>query len=142
MKRIRKWLIPIVCGIAVILLFQFVLLMGIVPSSSMAPTIREGSFMIGSRIFGRLNRGDIVVFRRDNQMHVKRIVAVPGDVVYINDGDHSFTVNEPMTTATRILTVPVGCFFVVGDNRADSLDSRYWDNPFVKQEAIEARFLV
>ncbi|MDR1537196.1 MAG: S26 family signal peptidase [Clostridiales bacterium] len=37
------------------------------------------------------------------------------------------------------LTVPVGCYFMAGDNRENSIDSRYWDEPFVPRERIMAR---
>jgi len=141
MKKLRKWIIPLSCGIAVILLLRFVFFIGYVPSASMEPTIKEGACVFGYRVFINIHRGDVVVFRHDEQLHVKRIAAVPGDTIYIDNTDHSVSVNEPMEAADRVLTVPDGCFFMLGDNREDSLDSRYWDDPFIIETEILAKML-
>jgi len=138
-KKLIKWVIPLFCGIAVILLLRFILFIGYVPSASMEPTIKESSYVFGYRIFTDIHRGDIVVFRNEGRANVKRVAAVPGDTVYINDTDHSVFMNENIETATRVLTVPDGCFFMLGDNREDSLDSRYWTDPFIMKDQILAK---
>jgi signal peptidase I len=90
----------------------------------MEPTIRERSFIIGIRMFAEPERGDIVVFEHESRLLVKRIAGVFGDVVYV-DGEN------------RI--VPDGYYYVLGDNTEHSIDSRYWDEPFVPREEILAR---
>jgi len=139
MKRIYKWIIPLLCGLAVIILFRFILFIGYVPSASMEPAIKKGSYIIGYRIYANIRSGDVVVFRHDGQPHIKRVAAVAGDTVYINDAAHSYAVNEPPETASRVLTVPDGCYFIIGDNLDDSLDSRYWDDPFVSDKDVLAK---
>ena len=134
MKKYRWILLPILLCFSVWLLFHTVLLVGVVPSSSMEPTIPEDSIILGNRLIGNLGRGDIIVFRHGGKTLVKRIVAVGGDTVSLNDQDGFFAVNQELATATRVLTVPEGCFFVVGDNREESLDSRVWENPFLTAE--------
>lgn len=138
MKRFRWAVLPILLCFSVWLLFRTVLFVGIVPSSSMEPTIPAGSAILGSRIFGDLDRGDIIVFQHDGKTLVKRIAAVGGDTVYLNDRDCSFTINQEKADATRVLTVPEGSFFVVGDNRENSRDSRKWNEVFVKTEKVIA----
>ena len=139
MWRFKRFLLPLTTTIVIILIFRFVLLLGYVPTSSMEPTIMKDSLFIGFRIHGDLTRSDVVAFRRDGALHVKRIAAVPGDMVYINDTEKAVTINQPAITATRILDVPAGYFFVLGDNQDNSIDSRYWDDPFVLQSDIVAR---
>ena len=139
MKKYRWILLPILLCFSVWLLFHTVLFVGIVPSSSMEPTIPEGSIILGNRLVGSLGRGDIIVFRHGGKILVKRIVAVGGDTVSLDDQDGSFAVNQELATATRVLTVPEGCFFVVGDNREESLDSRFWEEPFVGAKWVLAR---
>ena len=141
LKRVRWVILPILLCVGVWGLFRTVFFVGIVPSSSMEPAIPAGSVILGSRIFSELGRGDIIVFRHEGKTLVKRVVAVPGDTVYLDDLDGSFTVNRETPNATRILTVPENCFFVVGDNRDNSMDSRVWEAPFVSGGTVIARLV-
>ena len=138
LKKVHWAVLPVLLCFGVWLLFRTVLFAGIVPSSSMEPTIPAGSVIFGSRLFGELKRNDIIVFRHEGKTLVKRIAAVGGDTVFLNDRDGSFTVNQEKPDATRVLTVPGSCFFVVGDNRKESLDSRNWKEMFVKTEKVIA----
>ena len=108
----------------------------------MEPTIKKNSFIIGSRLCGNLRSGDIVVFRKDGKSHIKRIAAVPGDIVYIDDINQSISINNKFETANRSITVTDDCFFVVGDNSDDSFDSRHWSGPLIKANEIIARAFV
>ena len=135
-RRFRWTLLPATLCLAVWVLFRFVLFLGYVPSASMEPTIPAGSVILGIRIFGELERGDVVIFRHERKMLVKRIAAGEGDRVYLDDKSGSISVNEPLPGASRVLIVPKGCFFVVGDNREESIDSRRWEDPFVTDEEI------
>ena len=67
------------------------------------------------------------------------LIHVGRDTVSLNDQDGSFAVNQELATATRILTVPKDYFFVVGDNRQNSFDSRFWEEPFVGVKWVLAR---
>lgn len=131
MRRFRWVLLPAALCLAVWVLFRFVLFLGYVPSVSMEPTIPAGSVILGSRIFGELERGDVVIFRHEGKTLVKRIAAGEGDRVYLGDESGAFSVNEPLPGASRVLIVPQGCFFMVGDNREEAIDSRKWEEPFI-----------
>ena len=137
-RRFRWTLLPATLCLAVWVLFRFVLFLGYVPSASMEPTIPAGSVILGSRIFGELKQGDVVIFRHEGKTLVKRIAAGEGDGVYLDDESGNFSVNEPLPGASRILVVPKGCFFVVGDSREASVDSRLWSLPFLEKQEILA----
>ena len=134
----RTALLPLLCGGAILLLFQFVLFLGYVPSTSMEPTIMAGSWILGNRLYSELRRGDIVIFEREGTYLVKRIVDIPGDMVYIDDMTRSVSVNEAIPDASRVLRVPDGRYFVLGDNKTMSVDSRTWEDVYVDMGSIMA----
>ena len=127
-KLIRNWAAPAGCGLFFLFLLKFVFFCGYVPSASMEPAIHKGSFIFGIRIFGELQRGEVVVFEHEGRLLVKRIAGVSGDVVYSGSG--------------RMLVVPAGYYYMLGDNCSESSDSRYWDEPFVGRMQIIARVVV
>lgn len=128
MKRIIKelltWLIPLGVALTIFVIFSRILFLGYVPTSSMEPTLMKDSLIVGTRIYSELGVGDIVIFEHDGQYLVKRIVAVGGDTVERNG---------------EVLTVPENCFYMLGDNAEDSIDSRYWEEPFISEDVIVAK---
>lgn len=142
MKTIKKTMqflsVPLLCGLGVFILFRFVLFLGYVPSASMEPTISTDSLIIGNRLYGELQRGDIVIFERNGTCMVKRIAAIPGDIVYLEDQTHTVSVNVETENATRVLEVPKDSYFMLGDNVEVSIDSRYWEIPWITKENIIA----
>lgn len=125
-----------------------------VPTGAMTPAVSAGDhvMMEGVTFLARKpRRGDIVVFRSDGiaslpptQFYLKRIAGEPGDHLRITDG--KLFINDKQTSLSNALgeirydpppqagtftpktdlTVPEGCFFVLGDNSTNSLDSRFW----------------
>ncbi len=110
-----------------------------IPSESMAPTLRPGDHVLVEKLsyrFGSPRRGDLVVFRSPDggALAVKRIVGLAGDRVAIEDGVLAIdghVQREPYVDHATVdsvyfgpVVVPRGDVFVMGDNRADSHDSR------------------
>lgn len=142
--------------IIVVLLQTFVVVNARIPSESMEPTINVGEQIFGNRLaylFDEPERYDIVIFRYPDdksRLFIKRIIGLPGDTIDIRDGDvyvngseipleDSFCMTEDSTVEGNLtypLTVPEGCYFMLGDNRVYSKDSRFWENPFVERDDI------
>lgn len=150
--------IPIVAIICYIL-FGVVFMIAIVPSASMVPTLRVKSISIAWRLVNpeHLKRGDIVVFYDPdvyNERMVKRIIGLPGDTIEIKDGEvfvNGEHLDEDSYLSSDIYTdtgtsdtyvVPEKCLFLMGDNRGNSYDSRYWDNPYVDFSCVEGRTII
>ena len=132
----------------------FIIVNAKVPTGSMKNTINEGDRVIANRlayVFGEPERFDIVVFKypdNEDELFIKRIIGLPGETVEIKDGkvyingseeplDDSF-IPEPMdpTRGAGVYEVPEGSYFMLGDNRNNSQDSRFWVNKYVKKEKI------
>lgn len=125
--RRKGWiLIPICVAVLFIIIFKTVFLIGYVPSVSMEPTLKKGSIILGVRHYGELKNDDIIIFRRNGQLNVKRIAAIEGESITI-DG--------------QILIVPKDCYYVLGDNAENSYDSRFWKEPFIKRDDIIAKII-
>jgi signal peptidase I len=118
-----------------------VFFVGYVPTASMEPTLKAGSYIFGIRNTSKLETGDIIVFHHDGQLLVKRIAGCPGDEIDRRDLAYMKTVAIPVWN-DPLLSVPEGCYFVLGDNAENSIDSRYWDNPYVSQADIVARIFI
>ena len=139
-KKVFKEIISIIIVIIIGLLIKIYVFCPVkVQGSSMYPTLHDGDYMIMNAIgyyLHGLERFDIVVVKRDNDMIIKRIIGLPGDtieykdnILYVNDKEvkeefahditHNFKLDE-----INVEVIPDGYYFVIGDNRGNSLDSR------------------
>lgn len=64
-KNNRWLLIPILSSLLLLVLMKTVLFLGYVPTESMEPTLKKDSFILGTRLYGDLTDGDIIIFERD-----------------------------------------------------------------------------
>ncbi len=137
LKRVRSWRTPVLLTLVAYLMLRFVVFVGYVPTESMEPTLQAGSYILGTRLITSLKKGDIIVFIHENKYLVKRIAGCPGDKIDLRELSYMETMAIPVWEEP-ILTVPEGCYYVLGDNSDNSIDSRYWEDPFVARNAVVA----
>jgi signal peptidase I len=151
-RTIVEYAVLAVVAVAVALLIQAFLVKPYrIPSESMENTLLIGDRVLVDRIswrFSEPKRGDITVFHPpfNGPVLIKRIIGMPGDEVSLSGGSvyiNGLRLNEPYVrraggrpeptdpfsnglpwSLTKPYTVPPGCFFMMGDNRTDSGDSR------------------
>ncbi len=158
-KEIWNWIsILLIAAAIAFVLNTFIIANSRVPSGSMENTIMTGDRLIGFRLsylFEEPERGDIIIFRwpDDESIYfVKRIIGMPGDTVRISGGkvylngsdtplEEPYLKEEMFPEADVEYTVPEGAYFVMGDNRNNSADSRRWENTFVYRDKIVAKVL-
>ena len=153
MEELWEYIKMIIFVVVVVFIVNNVLLINAkIPSESMEDTIMTGDRIFGNRL-AYINkdpqRFDIVIFKYpddETQLFIKRVIGLPGETVEIRDGkvyidgaetplDDSFT-PEPPQGNWGPEVVPEGSYFMLGDNRNRSKDSRFWTNTFEKKEKI------
>jgi signal peptidase I len=149
-RNLIEWIL--ILGIAIgvaVLLRVFVVTTYYIPSSSMEPTLQIGDRILVDKLafdFGSVKTGEIIVFHAPSDMQgeppgtviVKRVIGLPGQVISSNVSGQIFInghlLKEPWLPANTApgrqieppVKIPSNEYFVMGDNRADSEDSRYF----------------
>lgn len=134
-----EWGKAIIIAILLALFIKtFVFSTSIVEGESMAPTLKDGDRIIFNKfvyLIDKPKRGDIVIIKRPLKNYVKRIIALPGETIemknntlYINNEayEQSFISEELKNRTGNIepIKIPLGSYYVMGDNRPISKDSR------------------
>lgn len=148
--------------IAVVLVFAAVVAIFFFQSVTMQESSMEPTYTVGQKFFvnkvaykvGSPKRGDIIVFRTnasdDAALHIRRVIGLPGETIRIKDGQiyidgelyregRGLEEIENEGLAKDGVTLQSGEYFVLGDNRNNSEDSRYADIGNVNKKYIEGK---
>lgn len=142
----------VVAAAIFVIVYLFLLQPHQVKGASMQPNFHDGEYILTDKIsyrFGKPQRGDVIIFKSPTDPDVdfiKRVIGLPGETIKISDGKvvitndqnpNGFTLSEPYDIngptsggkeAPQNTEVKIGTdqFFVLGDNRLESFDSRSW----------------
>ena len=156
MEELWEYIKMIIFVVMVVFVINNLLLINArIPSESMENTIMTGDRIFGNRLAYLSHdpeRFDIVIFKfpdDESQLFIKRVIGLPGDkiqiidgLVYINDSKEPLQEDylaEPPAGDFGPYYVPEDSYFMMGDNRNYSKDSRLWENTYVKRDKILAK---
>ncbi len=162
-RAIIEWgVILVVALLAALLLRTFVIQPYYIPSASMEPTLKDGDKVLVNKLsydLHSIHRGDVIVFKKppDDTTPgikdlIKRVIGLPGETIagrngqiYINGNllRESWLpkVDQNITSTFGPIQIPAGEYFVMGDNRDDSTDSRVF-GPIPKKLVVGRAFLI
>ncbi|MEX0621716.1 MAG: signal peptidase I [Candidatus Woykebacteria bacterium] len=151
----------VVAAAIFVVVYLFLLQPHQVKGASMEPTFHDSEYILTDKVsyrFSQPQRGDVVIFKAPTNPDVdfiKRIVALPGErleiknstiIIYNDENPRGFTLSEPYEIMEpivggsylregKIIEIPENSYFVFGDNRTHSFDSREW-GPLTKDKII------
>lgn len=140
--------------LCVVIFFLLLAKNTIVASASMEPTLMTGDYVMYNRIAYKLHpveRGDIICFysHEFELIFSKRVVGIAGDTISFNDGFLFINGQKAIedyipegieTNCAKTFVVPENTVFVLGDNRENSHDSRFWVNPYISTNDIYGKY--
>jgi len=154
MSALRDIVITLVLALCIFFAVQFTIQSCQVDGSSMLPSFENGQRVLVIKAaywFGEPNRGDVIIFHSENNSGenlIKRVIGLPGETVEVKNGlvyidgaplDEPYIAEAPSQDYASTL-IPDGYYFVMGDNRNHSNDSRSW-GPLPERDIIGRTWL-
>ncbi|MCD4655235.1 signal peptidase I [bacterium] len=150
-----------ICGLAFLFLYFFsnyIMTLYRIEGNSMNPVLVNGERVISCNLYYKLTsiqRGDVVAFTCPSdprKTYIKRIIGLPGEVIQIRNGkifvdnkpiDDSFIPTEFRTKESlNPIRIPLGHYFVAGDHRNISSDSRVWATLYATSPFVPRRYIM
>lgn len=143
-------------ALAIWIISKFVINIAVVQSGSMEPTLMTGNTVFYNCLAytnNEIQRGDIILFWSDeySKYFGKRVIGIPNDEIRFENGyvvingqyadESEYILKDIETNCEKTFIVPEECYFLLGDNRENSLDSRFWQNPYIPRNRIIGRYM-
>ncbi len=149
MKKVLKSLIPYVIIVVVVILFRTFIATPIrVDGPSMEDTLKNGDILFLNKLDKSFKRFDVVVIYKNDIRLIKRVIGLPGENIEYKDNElyiNGKKIEDKAVIRTSDFTlhelygidkIPEGYYFVMGDNRTISKDSRYYEIGLIKKSEI------
>lgn len=138
----------IIIGIISFIISNYLISICVVHGNSMYPTYEDKDIVIEDKITRNYTRGDIVVIKKNNLKIIKRIVGCPFDnlsikdgYLYVNNIKYDDLLIEEIGILKDNITLKKDEYFVLGDNRNESIDSRYEEIGIIKKKEIIGKII-
>ena len=149
MKKSIIFLLEIlIIGVICFLISTFCFQICFVKGDSMIPTYNDGQILIARKFNLDIKNGDIITLEKNGNTIIKRVVGIPNDRViiksgylYINDSKFDDKYIEDAGNAIEEIILQSDEYFVLGDNRNNSIDSRFDEISIIKKEEIKGIIL-
>ena len=137
-------------GVVLAILLSQIIQPTTVIGRSMYPHLKDGDYLVLNKkayVFEEPEYGDIITFPRDGELLIKRIIGKPGDTIVIKGGKvyrngsrvDDYVADDVITEPEMTVKLNSNQYFVLGDNREGSLDSRNHEVGTVKEDEIEGK---
>ena len=144
MNNKRKILIIVFIGLLTFTFSKYFYQLGFVNGISMEPTLKNRQLIIIKNTNANIKKNDIVIIKKKNKTIIKRIIGMPGDKLEIKDtylyvNNSKYDNNKIIDSGNLKNTIKLNEdeYFVLGDNRDNSIDSRYDEIGLIKKDEIK-----
>lgn len=149
MKSKTRIIIEILAiGIIVFIISNFFFQICFVKGNSMIPTLKDGQILLVKKFNLQVSNNDIVVIKKDKKIIIKRVIGIPNDKISVLDGyvyvngikNDERHIDNPGNLVNEIV-LKENEYFVLGDNRNESIDSRFEEIGIIKKDEIIAKII-
>ena len=110
----------------------------------MEPTYKHGTMLFAKKYDLNIKNNDVVIIKKDNKIIIKRVIGLPGNsiiikdgYIFVNDEKHDdFFIEDPGNVINEII-LQDDEYYVLGDNRQESIDSRFAEIGIIKRQEIK-----